>query len=269
MPEDFNEQTGIAGSTEQAEQSVLLAGKYKTAADLEAGYRELEKKHGELAYRVGHQQTDSPQPRQDDSQGHDGPLEIGINPISKILHSVGVDEKTIIEQYVTKGSLQNDIYDKFKSKGYGRVEVDAFLEGQKAIAELNLMRTRSAAAAAVERMGGEDVKNKLFIWAKNNLSTEEIIEFDNKFKSGDTNAALMAADALQMAYERATGTKQAPTRTTGGVPPASASSGGVSNITEFRDLMKQIRSDPTNPVLLDKLAKTPFEIATQFKSTGE
>jgi len=196
----------------------LLAGKYKTEDDLHKGVIELLKKqHGNLedAYKnleraMGkskeeHSASDKT-PRSDKTSQSDKAqdqhkdLKVGeVEAKAKsILEQAGLNLEDFNAEFAKNGELSQESYEKLEKAGFPKAMVDAYIEGQKVLAE-------KFNESVFKHANGEETYFKMIDWARENLSKEEIIAYDKTFDSGDMRAIELAVDGLFSRYERAVG----------------------------------------------------------------
>lgn len=119
----------------------------------------------------------------------------------KVAEDAGVDFDAFTSEYAEKGELSEESYKKLEAKGIPKDMVDAFIDGQKARAEL---RDQSGFALA----GGEEEYGKMVRWATENLSVDEIEEFNKAVDRGASEAAMQSAiKGLRARYEADQGTE--------------------------------------------------------------
>lgn len=142
-----NGQAPQAEPEPQEEETPLLAGKYKSAEELEKAYVELQKKLG------------SPEPEQAEKAA---------------VEAVGeADFLKMQEEYAEKGSLSEETFKSLEGRGIPRKMVEAYIEGQQALAD------RQTQAVYAE-IGGEQEYQTLIQWASKNLDSDEITVFNGE-----------------------------------------------------------------------------------------
>jgi hypothetical protein len=101
-------------------------------------------------------------------------------------------------EFVETGELSEKSYKALENKGIPRELVDAYVEGQRALADSQINSVFSA-------VGGQESYNKMTSWAAENLSPDEIAAFDNLIESGNQASVLMAVRGLHARYSAAAG----------------------------------------------------------------
>ncbi len=156
----------------------LLAGKYKTQEELEAGYLELQKKLGT---------TDTDEPTNDT----DEPTE--DVKAKEIVENAGLDFDALSEEYATNGKLTDESRKALVDSGIPEPLVDNYIAGQVAIAEKQQV-------AMVNTVGGQKSYDSMIEWAGKNLDSSSI-EAYNKAINGTSAEATLAIQGLNMQYK--------------------------------------------------------------------
>ena len=102
------------------------------------------------------------------------------------------------DQVLQDGNLSDETYADLQSRGLPRELVEAYVEGQKALADQH----RNQLLGIV---GGQDNYDQLTEWASQNLSESEIDAYDAAMESGDQNAIMMNIQGLYARYQQAEG----------------------------------------------------------------
>lgn len=232
----------------------LLAGKYKTQAELEKGYLELQK------------QMSAPKPKPvvppakpaavvppvvDPTKPTLGVAEQAAADAALAAAALaagepdaataaaeaaaaasGVDLGEMSTEFATNGSLSDESYTKLEAGGYPRDIVDQFIAGQTAIADRNRNEV-------FEITKGKDGYTKLVQWAAENLDAAEIAAYDAAVNGRDMNATKLAVTGLQARFAATEGTE--PALIEGGL----TSTDGYANSGELKAAMRDPRySDP-------------------------
>lgn len=184
-------------------QETLLAGKYKTEEDLQKGIIELLKKqHGNLEdfykgleSRIGEQKPDESKPepteekKPDEKKSGNNQFKVEVKEAETILEKAGLNLEDFNKEFAQNGELSEESYEKLTKAGFPKAMVDAYIEGQKAIAE-------RVNQSIFSRVGGEDNYRKMLTWAKDNLSQEDIAAYNSVFDTNDIKAMELAVDGL-------------------------------------------------------------------------
>ena len=188
------EQDSLAvGEKLQAEQEGLLAGKYKSAEELEKAYVELQKK-------LGDNKEEEPEKASAEEQPEDKPqLSEGATLITDAS-----------KEYFDNGNkLSPETLAKFSSlssqdliKAYMEVQSNPEFQQQAAPpAEITTSQINQIKNAA----GGEKQYANIVNWAKTNLPQDQINAFDEVVNTGSVQAIQLAVSGLKAEYDNANG----------------------------------------------------------------
>ena len=190
------EQDSLAvGEKLQAEQEGLLAGKYKSAEELEKAYVELQKKLGESKEEEDTEQASAEPEPEDKPQLSEGATL--ITDASK-------------EYFDNGNKLSPETLAKFSSlssqdliKAYMEVSQNPEFQQQQAApaAEITASQINQIKNAA----GGEKAYANIVNWAKNSLPQDQINAFDEVVNTGSVQAIQLAVSGLKAEYDNANG----------------------------------------------------------------
>lgn len=161
----------------------LLAGKYKSAEELERGYLELQKRLSGKEEPELETQDEAPQ---EEEQPNDEEVDLYDN---------------IMESYQT-GEWDPEIVNKVENMNPVDV-VNMFLE--KGGAYQTPQVTSDDIAQIQESVGGDTEYQNMIQWASQNLSEQEVAMYDAVMDRGDPLAMFFAAQALNARYQDAVG----------------------------------------------------------------
>ena len=177
-----------------AEQEGLLAGKYKSAQELEKAYKELESKLG--------QQEESSEKAEPETEPEPEPTTLSDN--ANIITSASDD------YYANDGKLSPETLEKFKGMSSQDL-VDAYLEVTKSpdwqaqppeqvqdVTESQINEVKNFA-------GGEKEYQNMVQWAGQNLDAQSIKAFDEIIASGSLETIKFAVSGLKSQYLNAVG----------------------------------------------------------------
>ena len=177
-----------------AEQEQLLAGKYKSAEDLEAAYLSLQKK-------LGQEETEG------EGEEGEGEEEGSDEEVSEYAPAVNLITDASEEYYANDGQLSEETISRF-SEMSSQDLVNAYLEiqannpqAQTQAVEMSEAQVNSVQNAA----GGEANYNRVVEWAASNLPDAQIDAFDSVVDSGNPAAIGIAFQGLQSRYDEANG----------------------------------------------------------------
>jgi len=177
------------GQELKEQQEQLLAGKYKSAEELEKAYVELQKKLGDSS---------------EEEQGEAEPSEEEA-PEASPAQSLITDASA---EYAEKGELSDEMMSKF-SEMSSQDLVQAYMEMQanapQAEAAEPVELSDNDVNAIKNSVGGEVEYNKVIDWATNNLSESQIEAYDDIISTGNTDVIQMMVDGLKAKYDSANG----------------------------------------------------------------
>ena len=173
----------------------LLAGKYKSAEELEKAYKELESKLGQT----------EPEPTEEvesEPESEPEPTELSDNAS---LITTASDE-----YYANDGKLSPETVEKFKGMSSEDL-VNAYLEVTKSPdwtakppSQVDDV-TDSQIADIKNFAGGDQAYTDLIQWAGNNLDSKSISAYDDIIASGSVDAIKLAVTGLKSQYQNAVG----------------------------------------------------------------
>jgi len=179
------------GQDLKEQQEQLLAGKYKSAAELEKAYVELQKKLGDSS----DEEQGEAEPSQDETE------EAEVSPAQSLITDASAE-------YAEKGELSEEMMSKF-SEMSSQDLVQAYMEMQanapQAEAAESVELSDSDVNAIKNSVGGDAEYSKVIEWATNNLSESQIEAYDSIISSGDTDMIQMMVDGLKAKYDSANG----------------------------------------------------------------
>jgi hypothetical protein len=167
---DFGDAAASASQPPAApEPPAPLAGKFKDAQELEKAYLELQKKLGS---------SEKPEAEPGESA-------------EKLIGTEALD--SFVSEFRTSGALSEESYGKLQNFGLSKQVVDAYIEGQKALADRQ-------AEAVYAQVGGRDSYQQVIEWASSSLSADEQEAFNGIMASGDMKAAAFAVKNLAVRF---------------------------------------------------------------------
>jgi len=177
-----------------AEQEGLLAGKYKSAEDLEQAYLSLQKKLGQE--ETDYEESDEGYEEEEESDEEvfdDAPAVNLINEASE-------------EYYANDGQLSEETISRF-SEMSSQDLVNAYLEIQanNPQAQQSVEMSEAQVNSVQNAAGGEANYNQVIEWAASNLPDAQINAFDSVVDSGNPAAIGIAFQGLQRQYEESNG----------------------------------------------------------------
>ena len=189
------EQDSLAvGEKLQEQQEGLLAGKYKSAEELEKAYVELQKKLGESKEEDTEQASAEPEPEDKPQLSEGATL---ITDASK-------------EYFDNGNKLSPETLAKFSSlssqdliKAYMEVQSNPEFQQQQAAPAADI--TESQINQIKNAAGGEQKYAQIVNWAKSSLPQDQINAFDEVVSTGSVQAIQLAVSGLKAEYDNANG----------------------------------------------------------------
>ena len=200
------------GEELMAKQDKMLAGKYKSAEDLEAAYLELQKKLGDTP------ETEQAEPEteyqlytDDGSVNYDTANELYGEQLGNLFKSNDIDPFAMSKHFEeNNGTLADDMYDKLATAGLSKEVVDNYLSGVRG--ELGIEPKQASPVLSDSEIkdlkniaGGERGYDNLMDWAGNNLTEQDAKSYDDVLATGNASAIKFAIKALMGQYEDANG----------------------------------------------------------------
>ena len=180
-----------------AEQEQLLAGKYKSAEELENAYLSLQKKLGQTEEEeVDYERTDE---GYEEEEGSD-------EEVSEYAPAINLINDASEEYYANDGELSEDTIEAFSSMSSQDL-VNAYIEIQRnnPQASQGVELSEAQVNQVQNACGGEANYNAVVDWAASNLTDDAINAFDSVVDSGNPMAISIAFKGLQNEYNEANG----------------------------------------------------------------
>ena len=201
------------GEELMAKQDNMLAGKYKSAEELETAYLELQKKLGESPASTA---EDTAEPAQefefyseDGSVNYETANEVYGEQLGNVFKDNEIDPFEMNKHFVeNNGTLSDEMYDKLGQAGLSKSLVDSYLKGvrEEVGFDAPAATLTDAEIADVKSIAnGEEGYQSLMNWAGNNLSKEDQDNYDQVLTTGNKTAIKFAVKALMGQYEDANG----------------------------------------------------------------
>ena len=181
------------------QQDQLLAGKYKSAEELEKAYKELESK-------LGQQESESTEEvvTESESEPESEPESPSLSDNAALITSASD------EYYSNDGKLSPETVERFKGMSSEDL-VNAYLEVTKnpewsaqppsQVSEISTADIESVKSS----VGGEAAYTNMIQWASSNLDEKSITAFDDVMNNGSIDAINFAVAGLKSRYENAVG----------------------------------------------------------------
>ncbi len=187
------EQNSLEVGEKMAEQQEqMLAGKFKTAEDLEQGYIELQKKLGEPKEEKAEPEAKEEEVKEEKEE-KEKPDELDTSLLEEIWDQANKGEYT--EETLKKLSETNSrdiaqMYLKYRSENKPAE--------QQVLSDSHIKELKDVA-------GGDDTYNKMMEWANGALSENEAKMYDTVMEQGNPLAAFFAVQALTYRFNDANG----------------------------------------------------------------
>jgi len=173
------------GNTDSGEERPQwLPEKFKSPEDMAKAYQELESKLGKSEPK-----GETPPP-----------AEASEDDASKALSEKGLDFSEFSNEFAQNGELSAESYDKLEKAGIPKEMVDQYIEGQRA-------RATQYESTIKGEVGGDEKYTEMVIWAKANMTADEINAFNTAVSSGDINQARLAVLGLSAKFGSANGSE--------------------------------------------------------------
>lgn len=180
--EERDADTLAVGQAMEDQQNQLLAGKYKSAQDLEKAYIELQQKLGS-----GEQQSEPEQEAE--------PAEEADETITMF--------NSIDDELAQGGEISEESMAKLTAMD-SKDLVDAYLRYQSTLEDVPVQEGRELndqeVSAIYNSVGGEQQYQQMTAWAAENLDADTVQAFDNVIESGNVAAINLALRGLQSQY---------------------------------------------------------------------
>ena len=195
-------------------QDQLLAGKYKTAEELEKAYGELQKKLGEK----GSEDSEATGESDDTTESKEETEE--KEETKETSTAVELINEASAEYWDNDQKLSPETIEKFSSMSTTDL-LNGYLEVQKNAPAQNSVPDLTEADINVVKnsVGGEAEYGKIVSWAKDNMPDADSKAFDDLVSTGNVGAIRLAAQGLQAKYNDANGYEG---RMLSGKPPKSS-----------------------------------------------
>lgn len=172
------------GEKLEAQQSELLAGKYKDAEELEKAYIELQ---GKLGKEEAPKETEEQPPEEQSEE---------VDFFEALWNESQSDDNEYSEDIMQrlKGMDQTEL-----AQAYLNLRAD---QGQ---APKRDVMSEADAASLKDMVGGQDKYGEMLKWASSSFNKDEIDMYDQVMESGDKAAAFFAVQALAQRYGNSQG----------------------------------------------------------------
>ena len=191
-----SEETTAEKPVEQSQETPRPEGlpeKFKSVEDMAKSYSELESKLG-AQDKSFENETSQPEPKKESKP--EGDLEIAEKAVS----DAGLNMETLQSEYNEKGQLDDKSYESLEKAGIPKSYVDAFINGQAALAKQQGEEVKSV-------VGGEEAYGKIASWAAENMTEGEKKAYNDTVNSKDLESIKLAVAGLKAKYDMANGSE--------------------------------------------------------------
>lgn len=201
-------------------------GGYKTVEELVAAHEALKTA-----------QATPPEGNQGDEGGSEGDQKVTKeipdgdgDGAQAAVEGAGLDWNALNTEYAENGVLSDETYASLEKAGIPRDAVDTYIRGRQSEADAYDNKVFEAA-------GGVDEYKALIEWAKNSLTQDEKVAFNEAVSSGNAAKAALAVEALTHRRSKTRGT-----------PPANLLNGrgGASGVQPYKS-RAEMATDMRNP----------------------
>lgn len=172
----------------------LIAGKFKTQADLEKAYKELEAKLGE------------PKTTNEGDNPSKAPTEPSAKKEEPVMVA-GLPADKFFKEYADTGELSEASYKELSDKGIPKSLVDAYIAGQQSISKQTQDFNDQTVKGLIDSVGGQESFTQMSQWAGTAYTDAEKADYQAAVDSGNLAAAKAALLSLKLRYEAAFGTR--------------------------------------------------------------
>ena len=201
------------------QQDQLLAGKYKSAQELEKAYMELQGKLGSQEKTEAEPEPQAEKPKSefipengyldDGSINYDTVTETYGAAVTEKLKSAGVDPWTISAQFhESGGEVTDEMVSTLTNAGFSEKAVRSYFAGRAAeqgYAGSAEDITESQINEIKQSVGGDQTYANVVNWAKSSLDQEQTNAFDEVVNTGSIAAIKLAVAGLKAQYDNANG----------------------------------------------------------------
>ncbi len=161
-----------------------LPEKFNSPEDMAKAYGELETKLG--------------QPKEAEAPKEEPKQEESLEIAEKAVESAGLDMGNLQTQYNENGKLDESSYESLEKAGIPKDYVDAFIEGQKALATQQQNEVKGI-------VGGDEAYKNMSNWASTNMTEGEKKAYNEAVNSRNMDTVKLAVEGLKAKYEQANG----------------------------------------------------------------
>lgn len=216
-------------------ESLKVPEKFMTK-DGQVNTEALLKSYEELQKKLGSQNQAKPEePAKPEAEPAKAPEGDEAAAAKDVVESKGFDFNDLTKEYIDKGELSNETYDKLAKSGLPKNVVDQYIEGQKALSEKFQVDVMST-------VGGQESYSEMTKWASDNLSPQQLDAFNRAVSVADMEAVKFAVQGLKAQFDRAVGSP-AKRQLMGNASGSGESTKPFMSRTQYVDAIKDARYD--------------------------
>lgn len=196
-------------------QDKMLAGKYKSAEDLEAAYLELQKKLGNSDSTLETVEAETEPAQEVEYYSDDGSVNYETandmygEQLSNTFKENNIDPFAMSKHFAeNNGTLSEEMYGQLNKAGFSNEIIDNYLAGVRSeagVEKAEPVLTEAEIAEVKAVANGEEGYQALMDWAGQNLNQAAINEYDAVLKTANKTAIKFAVSALMGKYEDSQG----------------------------------------------------------------
>tara|TARA_R100000773_G_scaffold6726_1_gene6906 strand:+ start:57 stop:845 length:789 start_codon:yes stop_codon:yes gene_type:complete len=181
----------------------LIAGKFKTAADMVNSYKELEGKLGSIE-NTAEESTEQETQAEESNDNYDA-AEVYGDGLASVLEEVGIDPQVISNTFTETGKITEDDYEKLGEAGFSKQVIDTYLDGLRGAAKPAEDIKDAQLNDILSVTGGEEGYSKLREWTQANVPDETLKAFDKILDTQDPTMIKVAVQGFAAQMREAEG----------------------------------------------------------------
>ena len=181
----------------------LIAGKFKTAADMVNSYKELEGKLGSIE-NTAEESTEQETQTEESNENFDA-AEVYGDGLASVLEEVGIDPQVISNTFTETGKITEDDYEKLGEAGFSKQVIDTYLDGLRGAANPAEDIKDAQLNDILSVTGGEEGYSKLREWTQANVPDETLKAFDKILDTQDPTMIKVAVQGFAAQMREAEG----------------------------------------------------------------
>ena len=184
----------------------LIAGKFKTAADMVNSYKELEGKLGAIDQTTDETSEETTKETNAEKSNDDfNAAEVYGDGLASVLEEVGIDPQVISNTFTETGKITEDDYEKLGEAGFSKQVIDTYLDGLRGAAKPAEDIKESQLNDILSVTGGEEGYKKLRDWTQKNMPNETLKAFDKILDTQDPTMIKVAVQGFAAQMREAEG----------------------------------------------------------------